>query len=124
MGSLKNILIALAIVMFTLLILSTGFKSVKADEYMDNPNLAGGTVPVICGEPIYVYEFIASKGFIPETASLGRAGAEATGDPVMMVTEFQMKDQKIYTIDIPTGEQTCILVHTFNRTSLIKENND
>tara|TARA_B110000285_G_scaffold225450_1_gene283720 strand:- start:961 stop:1341 length:381 start_codon:yes stop_codon:yes gene_type:complete len=126
MGSLKNILMALAIVTFTLLILSLGFKSAKADEhsYIDNPNLAGGTVPVICGEPTYVYEFIASKGFIPETASLGRAGAEATGDPVMMVTEFKMEDQKIYTIDIPSGEQTCILVHTFNRTSLTKENND
>ena len=95
----------------------------SSKSYADPKSLSGypwdlQQMPIWCGPLEMVNEALKQE------ASLGRAGAEATGDPVMMVTEFKMEDQKIYTIDIPSGEQTCILVHTFNRTSLTKENND
>ena len=57
----------------------------------------------------YVHKFITNKGFILENASLGRAGARPDGEPVMMIVMYSKDDQIIATVDIPTGESTCII---------------
>ena len=96
--------------------------TLSEESYQNNTNLAPSTMPIICGHPDYVHKFITNKGFILENASLGRAGASADGEPVMMVVMYSKDDQIIVTVDIPTGESTCIMYHTFDRSD-IKVNN-
>ena len=95
--------------------------ALSEETYQNNTNLAPSEMPVICGHPDYVHKFIINKGFILENASLGRAGARPDGEPVMLITTYSKNDQIIATVDIPTGESTCIMYHTFDRTELKKE---
>lgn len=92
--------------------------ALSEETYQNNTNLAPSEMPVICGHPDYVHKFIINKGFILENASLGRAGARPDGEPVMLITTYSKNDQIIATVDIPTGESTCIMYHTFDRTEL------
>ena len=96
--------------------------TLSEETYQNNTNLIPSEAPVICGKPEYVQKFIKDKGFILEIASLGRAGAKPDGEPVMMVVMYSKEDQIIATVDIPSGESTCILYHVFNRSD-IKVNN-
>ena len=96
--------------------------ALSEETYKNNTNLAPSEMPVICGHPDYVHKFITNKGFILENASLGRAGARPDGEPVMMIVMYSKDDQIIATVDIPTGESTCIMYHTFDRSD-IKVNN-
>lgn len=98
--------------------------ALSEETYQNNTNLAPSEMPVICGHPNYVHKFITNKGFILENASLGRAGASADGEPVMMVVMYSKDDQIIATVDIPTGESTCIVYHTFDRSNLKVNNNE
>lgn len=101
------------------LILLLGVSSIStAEEYTNNFNLAPSEMPVLCGHPDYVHKFIIGKGFELENASLGRAGAKPDGEPVMLITTYSKDDQMIGTVDIPTGDSTCIMYHTFDRTEL------
>lgn len=95
--------------------------ALSEETYQNNTNLAPSEMPVICGHPDYVHKFITDKGFQLENASLGRAGARPDGEPVMLITTYSKNDQIIGTVDIPTGESTCIMYHTFDRTELKKE---
>ena len=36
----------------------------------------------------------------------------------MMVVMYSKDDQIIATVDIPSGESTCIMYHTFNRSDI------
>ncbi len=90
----------------------------EEDKSYQNSNLAPSEMPVLCGHPNYVHKFIIDKGFELENASLGRAGAHPKGEPVMMITTYSKDDQMIGTVDIPTGDSTCIMYHTFDRTEL------
>ena len=96
--------------------------ALSEETYQNNTNLAPSEMPVICGHPDYVHKFITNKGFILENASLGRAGARPDGEPVMLITTYSKNDQIVATVDIPTGESTCIMYHTFDRSD-IKVNN-
>jgi len=102
------------------LILLLGVSSISTAEesYTNNFNLAPSEMPVLCGHPDYVHKFIIDKGFTMDEASLGRAGAKPDGEPVMMITRYVNDDQVVATVDIPTGESTCIMYHTFDRTKL------
>jgi len=95
--------------------------ALSEETYQNNTNLAPSTMPVICGHPDYVHKFIINKGFQLENASLGRAGARPDGEPVMLITTYSKNDQIVATVDIPTGESSCIMYHTFDRTELKKE---
>ena len=95
--------------------------ALSEETYQNNTNLAPSEMPVICGHPDYVHKFITNKGFILENASLGRAGARPDGEPVMLITTYSKNDQIVATVDIPTGESSCIMYHTFDRTELKKE---
>ena len=96
--------------------------ALSEETYQNNTNLAPSEMPVICGHPDYVHKFIINKGFQLENASLGRAGARPDGEPVMLITTYSKNDQIVATVDIPTGESTCIMYHTFDRSD-IKVNN-
>jgi len=104
------------------LIVLLGLSSVSTaeEDYTNNFNLAPSEMPVLCGHPDYVHKFITNKGFKMETASLGRAGAKPDGEPVMMITTYENEEhnQSVATVDIPSGESTCIIYHTFDRTNL------
>ena len=95
--------------------------ALSEETYQNNTNLAPSTMPVICGHPDYVHKFIINKGFQLENASLGRAGARPDGEPVMLITTYSKNDKIVATVDIPTGESSCIMYHTFDRTELKKE---
>jgi len=95
--------------------------ALSEETYQNNTNLAPSEMPVICGHPDYVHKFIINKGFQLENASLGRAGARPDGEPVMLITTYSKNDQIVATVDIPTGESSCIMYHTFDRTELKKE---
>jgi len=111
------------ILLFVLLCTAASGEEKPKYEYENNPNLAPSTMPVICGHPNYVHKFITGKGFALENASLGRAGAQPKVEPVMMISMYSKEDQLVGTVDIPSGESTCIMYHTFNRTELkTKEN--
>jgi len=36
----------------------------------------------------------------------------------MMVTHYSKENQIVATVDIPNGQSTCIMYHTFDRTTL------
>ena len=105
----------LLFVLFSTIVLS---EEKVPESYENNTNLAPSTMPVICGKPDYVHAFILRRGFQLENASLGRAGAVPSGQPVMMVTHYSKENQIVATVDIPNGQSTCIMYHTFDRTTL------
>lgn len=75
-------------------------------------------VPALCGAPADIQKYVDHKDLHPYLLSLGREGMVKTGQPVYMVTLFISNDETemMATIDVPNGNERCVLFHTFDLT--------
>jgi len=78
-------------------------------------------MPVVCGTPEAIENYIKLKNFDAVGISLGRAGSRPDGDPVYLLTFYaNPNNESLITMDIPSGAERCILFHSFN-TALLPE---
>lgn len=73
-------------------------------------------LPGVCGPQEEVQRFAEDHDFIPLNYSLGREGSQPDGQPVFVVTYWVTEDvtQSMATIQIPNGDESCILYISFD----------
>lgn len=101
-----------------LTILTLLFTSVAyADHETDFNKYYFAQVPALCSTPDVIQSYLDHFEFEPYHLSLGRAGMEATGEPVYMVTYYVSKlGQSAASIDVPSQTERCVLFHSFDLT--------
>jgi len=78
-------------------------------------------MPVVCGTPDAIDNYIKVNNFDAVGISLGRTGSHPDGDPVYLLTFYaNPNNESLMTMDIPSGAERCILFHSFN-TALLPE---
>jgi hypothetical protein len=101
-----------------ILILSLLCSSVFAEEYTP---FHWRNVPVVCGAPEDVQNYIDYNELTPKHLSLGRESSDPDGEPIYMITYYENdKGETLVTADVPNGIETCILYHTFNKMQVLE----
>jgi len=91
-------------------------------SFADHENNMGkfyfSQVPVLCGKPNDIQTYLNHFDFKPYHLSLGREGMVKDGDPVYMMTYYINEDgtETTVTVDVPSGDERCIIYHTFDLT--------
>ena len=101
-----------------ILILSLLCSSVFAEEYTP---FNWRNVPVVCGAPEDVQNYIDYNELTPKHLSLGRESSDTDGETIYMITYYENdKGETLVTANVPNGIETCILYHTFNKMQVLE----
>ena len=112
------------LILTLLLSLGVFFSMASAEEFEDREyppmqyGLNGQVIPVQCGLSTDINVYAKAFGFEPTTFSAGRAGARPDGEPAYFVTVFwnESYTEQLVVITSPSGEESCIVSHSFDLT--------
>ena len=105
---MKKLILTFIFTLFTSIVYA---DHLNGKEYM----LYGRQVPVMCGTPNDVNQYIFDHNFKVYSISVGRRGADPQGEPVYMLTTYVNDDkQEIVTINVPNVQETCMLFHGYD----------
>tara|TARA_Y100001937_G_scaffold122804_1_gene184583 strand:- start:647 stop:994 length:348 start_codon:yes stop_codon:yes gene_type:complete len=102
---MKKLILTIIIALYSSIVFA-GHDDDKDYDYF------GRQVPVMCGLPNDINDYIIDHGFKIHSLSVGRRSANPDGDPVYMVTRYvNDKNEELVTINVPGVQETCMLYH-------------
>lgn len=92
------------------------FGVAKAETDISTYQFYVENLPSVCGPSQEVEKYANDNNYEPLNWSLGRAGSEATGEPVFIITYWINTDftQTMTTVTVPSGETSCIIYVSFD----------
>ena len=82
---------------------------------MSKFDLFGMTMPMMCGLPETVDQYIAAKKFTAINVSFGKEGAKEDGEIVFAITYYiNDKHQTLAVAESPADPYKCMIFHTFD----------
>jgi len=82
---------------------------------MEKYDLFGMSMPMMCGLPATVDQYIKEKGFTAINISFGKENASKDGDVVFAITYYiNDKRQTLAVAESPTDPYKCMIFHTFD----------
>ncbi len=112
---MKRFLITLTISIFAILSLYANVTNAN-DWQSGKYEFRWMHVPVVCGPTDEVKRYLDDNGFVLESLSIGREGANAMGDPAYFVTYYlnEKKTESVSAITSPSGNETCMMYRSFD----------
>ena len=105
---MKKLILTLIITLYSSIVFS---EHTNGKDYL----YFGRQVPVMCGLPNDVNEYILDHNFKVSSLSVGRKGAAPDGEPVYMLTRYVNDEkQELVTINVPGVQETCMLFHGYD----------
>ena len=90
------------------------YNHAKANE-TQGYDLFGMTMPMMCGLPATVDQYIKDKGFTAINVSFGKEKADSEGEIVFAVTYYiNDKRQTLAVAESPNDPYKCMIFHTFD----------
>jgi hypothetical protein len=82
---------------------------------MEKYDLFGMTMPMMCGLPVTVDQYIKDNGFTAINISFGKENAKEDGEIVFAITYYiNDKRQTLAVAESPTDPYKCMIFHTFD----------
>ncbi len=82
---------------------------------MEKYDLFGMTMPMMCGLPVSVDQYIKDNGFTAINISFGKENAKEDGEIVFAITYYiNDKRQTLAVAESPTDPYKCMIFHTFD----------
>ena len=82
---------------------------------MEKYDLFGMSMPMMCGLPATVDQYIKDKGFTAINVSFGKENANEDGEIVFAITYYiNDKRQTLAVAESPTDPYKCMIFHTFD----------
>ena len=82
---------------------------------MKKYDLFGMTMPMMCGLPVTVDQYIKDNGFTAINISFGKENAKEDGEIVFAITYYiNDKRQTLAVAESPTDPYKCMIFHTFD----------
>ena len=82
---------------------------------MEEYDLFGMTMPMMCGLPIVVDKYIEDKGFTAINVSFGKESAKEDGEIVFAITYYiNDKRQTLAVAESPVDPYKCMIFQTFD----------
>ena len=82
---------------------------------MEKYDLFGMTMPMMCGLPVSVDQYIKDNGFTAINISFGKENAKEDGEIVFAITYYiNDKRQTLAVAESPMDPYKCMIFHTFD----------
>ena len=82
---------------------------------MEKYDLFGMTMPMMCGLPVTIDQYIKDNGFTAINISFGKENAKEDGEIVFAITYYiNDKRQTLAVAESPTDPYKCMIFHTFD----------
>ena len=77
--------------------------------------LFGMNMPMMCGTPETIDQYIKDKKFTPVNLSFGKENAKPEGTPIFLLTYYiNDKEETLAVAESPNDPLKCVVFHTFD----------